>query len=71
MISDVCHYLNMTEKEFLSESKNFHEYLEEEAERALQGERTSQKRLSEAEEMDRSWERRNFDFALYENRSSA
>ena len=56
----------MNKKELLSERKNLHEYLEKEAERALQGECTAQKRLSEAEvEMDRkSRERRNSGVAL-------
>ena len=67
MSSEVCHYLNMTER-ILSEVKNLHEYLEKKAERALLCESTAQKRLSEAEvEVDRkSWERRNSDVALYE-----
>ena len=48
--------------------KNSHEYLENESERALQGECAAQGKLSEAQvEMDRkSRERRNSDFALYE-----
>ena len=52
----------------LSERKNLHEYLEKEAERALQDECTAQRGVSEAEaDMDmRNWEERNSDVALYE-----
>ena len=48
--------------------KNLHEYLEKEADRALQGECTAQKRLSEREvEMDRiSWEKGNSNLVLFE-----
>ena len=55
------------QERILSERKNLHEYLEVEAERALQGEYMAQRRLSEAEVgMDRNWERRNYDITLYE-----
>ena len=58
----------MNKERIQSERKNLHEYLEKKAERALQGECTAQKRLSEAEvEMDRnSRERRHSDIALYQ-----
>ena len=66
-MSKVCNYLNRNER-ILSERKNLHEYLDNEAERAFRGKCVAQRRLSEAEvEMDRrSWERRNSDIALYE-----
>ena len=69
MSSEVCHYyLNMNKERIQSERKNLHEYLEKKAERALQGECTAQKRLSEAEvEMDRnSRVRRNSGVALHQ-----
>ena len=68
MISEVCHYLNKTKKKFCLKERIFTNTFEKEAERALQGECTSQQRLSEAEvEMDRkSWERKNSDIAPYE-----
>ena len=51
--SEVCHHLNMNKNDFLFERKNLLHILREAA-RALQGECTAQKRLSEAEvEMDR------------------
>ena len=47
----------------LSERRNLHVYLEQEAELAVQGESAAQRRLSEAEaDMNmRNWERRNSD----------
>ena len=61
-MTEVCHYLNMTKKEFCLKGRIFTNTLKE-AERALQGGCTAQKRLSEAEmEMDRqSWEREKFE----------
>ena len=55
-------------KDFCLKDKNFHDCLEREARRALQGECMAQRRLSGFEmEMDRkSWERRNSDMALFE-----
>ena len=50
-----------------NERKSFHEFLEKESDRALQGEFAAQTRLSEAQaELDRrEWERRNADIALF------
>ena len=59
----------MTEKELCLEGRIFTNIWKKEGARALQGECTAQRRLSEAEvEMDgKSWERRNSDIALYES----
>ena len=61
--------LSQQEKQkIMSERRNLHEYLENEAERAFRGKCVAQRRLCEGEvEMDRrSWERRNSDIALNE-----
>ena len=63
--------LSQHEKErILSERKTLHEHFEKEGERALQGESTAQKRLSDVEvEMGRkSWERIKFVVALFETK---
>ena len=51
------------QEKFLSERKDLHDYLEIESWRALQGESTAQRKLSEAEmERDRMmWDERNSD----------
>ena len=58
----------MEKERILSEQKSIHEFLEEEADQAFQGEFAVQMRLLEAQaELDRrEWERRNADIALYE-----
>ena len=68
MISEVCHYLNMTEKEFCLKGRIFTNILNKKQDELFQGESTAQRSLPEAEvEMDRkSWERRNSDIAQYE-----
>ena len=52
----------------LPERRNLHDYLEQKAELAVQGECAAQRRFSEAEaDMDiRNWEQRNSDIAPYE-----
>ena len=68
MSSDVCHYLNMKKKELCLRGRLFSNTLKRKEERALQGESTAQKRLSDGEvEMDRkSCERINSFLALNE-----
>ena len=55
-------------EKILSEQRSLHEYLEKEAERAIQGEFAAQTRSSEFQaEMDRrEWEKRYAEDALYE-----
>ena len=72
MISEVCHYLNMTKKELCLKGRVFTNILKKKQQRELFNvcECTAQRTLSEAGvEMDRkSWERRHSETGLYETK---
>ena len=72
MISEVCHYLNTTEKEFRPSGRISVNILKNKQHELFKVNVLLRKRFSEAEvEMDRkSWERRYSDIAQYETQST-